>query len=78
MLNFLGLAPEGRWLKKRPRSFRMYLELANVAARGEEVKYLFVNPSTVCQPGNSVASPFPKRYIPGDDTSLPDLLESAI
>jgi hypothetical protein len=38
-----------RWLLKaqgtrdRPRSFWTYLELANVSASGEEVKYLFVN-----------------------------------
>jgi hypothetical protein len=42
MLNFLGFAPQAQVLQTRPRSFRMFLELVNVAARGEEVKCLFV------------------------------------
>jgi len=38
MLNFLGLAPRAQATQKRPRSFRMYLELSNLAATEEEVK----------------------------------------
>ena len=42
MLNFLaGFAGAGKY--KEPRSFRIYLELVNVAARGRQVKCLFVN-----------------------------------
>jgi hypothetical protein len=37
------LAPRAQVIKKQPRSFRMYLELANVAVTGVEVKYLFRN-----------------------------------
>jgi hypothetical protein len=38
MLNFLGLASQAQAIQKRPRSFRMYLELSNLAATPEEVK----------------------------------------
>jgi hypothetical protein len=38
MLNFLGLAPQAQAIQKRPRSFRMYLELTNLAATVEQVK----------------------------------------
>jgi hypothetical protein len=38
MLNFLGLAPQAQAIQKRPRSFRMYLELSNLVATLEEVK----------------------------------------
>jgi len=42
MLDFLGLASQAQSERKRPESFRMSSELVNVAARREQVKYLFV------------------------------------
>ena len=42
MLDFLGLAPSADGSKNRPEAFGCPLELVNVAARGREVKYLFV------------------------------------
>ncbi len=42
MLDFLGLAPGADGPKNRPEAFGCPLELVNVAARGREVKYLFV------------------------------------
>jgi len=57
MLNFLGLAPQAQMVQEsRPRSFRRYLELANVAVWGEEVKYLFVNLGEIGRDA------FPKRH----------------
>ncbi len=43
MLDFLGWLSQAQVTKQRPESFRCTVELVNVAARGEEVKYLFVN-----------------------------------
>jgi hypothetical protein len=41
MLDFLGVAPKARVMQLRPRSFRINLELHNVAAREDAVKCLF-------------------------------------
>ena len=43
MLDFLDLAPQAQAAKTGPEAIGRTLELVNVKASGNEVKYLFVN-----------------------------------